>query len=142
MFVPVAALLLSSVLTGFPTSYLGYVEGNGLLEISSEQRPLLNEANRSAVPSLLVLVLLLAGLNLRCAWLALDRDWSRLITVGALSAAATATLVIFSAVVFDDHTVALAQMAVLVVELTAAAALARCDTRLYSAASGAASHCL
>jgi hypothetical protein len=135
LFVPVAAFLLSSVLTGFPGSYLGHAGGSGLLEISSEQGPLLNEANRSAVPSLLLIVSLLAGLNLRIAWLAVESDWARLTRVGALSAAATATLVIFSAVVFGDHSVALAQLAALVVQLSAAAALARWHGRLRCAAS-------
>lgn len=135
VMVPVAALMISSVLTGFPSSYLGHFGFHGLLEISGEQRPLLSDANLSAVPSLALLVLLLAVLNLRIAWLALDRNWTSLTTVGALSAAATTTLVIFSAVVFLDYVAAFAQLAVLTLELTAASALARWHTRLTSAAS-------
>ena len=134
VIVPVAALMTSSVLTGFPSSYLGHLGYHGLLAISGEQRPLLSDANLSAVPSLALLVLLLAALHLRIAWLALDRDWSSLIGVGALSAAATATLVIFSAVVFVDYVAAFAQLAVLTLECTAASALARWHTRLTSAA--------
>jgi hypothetical protein len=129
VIVPVTALMISSVLIGFPTSYLGHVGVQGLLEISSGHGPLLSDANRSAIPSLALLVLLLAALNLRIAWLALDRDWTRLAAVGAMSAAATATLVIFSGLVFLDHVAALAQATALTVELAAASALARWHAR-------------
>jgi hypothetical protein len=118
VIVPVAAFMVASLLTGLPTSYLETV----------------NDANRAAVPSLAILVLLFAALNLRIAWLALDRDWARLAAAGALSAAATATLVIFSAVVFQDHAAALAQAAALIVELAGVAALAQWHRRLSPAA--------
>lgn len=132
VIVPVAALMISSLLSGFPASYLGHPGGDGLLATDGGQGPLLNEANRSAVPALAMLVLLLASLNLRIAWLALDRDWTGLASAGALSAAATAALVILSAVVFVDHVAAVAQMAVLTVELAAAWGLARWHTRSFS----------
>ena len=132
VIVPLAALMISTVLIGFPASYLGHFGIPGLLEISSEQGPLLSEANRSAVPSLAVAVLMLAALDLRIAWLTLDRDWARLSAVGFLSAAATAALLIFSAVVFVDPAAALAHVAVLAVELSAASALARWHSRLSS----------
>lgn len=130
VIVPAAAMMISSVLTGFPTSFLGHFSIAGLLDLSGGQRPVLSDANRSAVPSLALLVLVLAALNLRVAWLMLDRDWTRLAATGALSAAGTATLGIFSAVVFVDAVAPLAQAAVLTVQLTAASALARWDVRL------------
>ena len=131
VIVPISALMFSSALTGFPTSYLGHAGAYGLLETGSGQGPLLTEATRPAVPALAILVLLLAALNLRIAWLALDRDWICLASAGTLSAAATAALVVLSAVVFD-HAAALAQMAVLTVELTAVWGLAQWHTRLSS----------
>lgn len=131
VIVPAAALMIASVFAGFPVSYLEHFALGGLLETGG----VLTDATRSAVPSLLILVLLLAGFKLRFAWLALERDWTRLLSVGALSAAVTATLVIFSAVVFDHYAAALAQVATLTVELAAATALARWHARLSSAAS-------
>lgn len=130
VIVPVAALMVSSILTGFPSSFLGHVGVHDLLEMSTGQGPLLSEGNRFAIPALALLVLLLSALNLRIAWLALEGDWERLAKTGALTAAATATLFILSAVVFVDLIAALTQAAVLTVELSAAAALARWQTRL------------
>lgn len=125
IIVPVAALMVFSLLTGFPSSYLGHVGVHGLLAAGGEQGPLLSEGNFFAIPSLAILVILFAGLNLRIAWLALDRDWERLAHVGALGAAATATLAIVSTVAFADYVAALAQASILAAELTAASALAR-----------------
>jgi hypothetical protein len=140
VIVPVAALMISSVVAGFPTSYLGHVGTHGLLELGSAYGPLLNEGNQFAVPSLAILVLLFAALNLRIAWLALDCDWTRLTTVGALSAAATATLVILSAVVFVDPVAPITQVLVLTIELAAASTLMRWHSQLPTAASKLPAH--
>jgi hypothetical protein len=72
----------------------------------------------------------MAALNLRIAWLALERDWTRLIAVGALTAAVSATLLIISIVVFADLVAPLVQVALLAVELAAASALARWHAQL------------
>ena len=135
LIVPSAALMVASVLNGFPSSYLGHFGIPGLLDLGANEAPFLGEANQSAVPALAMLVLLLAALNLRIAWLALESDWTRLASTGLLGAAAAITLVIFSAVVFLDPVAPLAQVAVLAAELTAAAALARWQSRLSSAVS-------
>lgn len=137
VIVPPTALLISSVLTGFPTSFLGHAGSQGLLAVGSDHGPLLSEGNSFAILPLASLLLLLAALNLRFAWLALERDWTRLTSAGALSAAATATLVIFSAVAFVDYVAALAQVAMLTVQLTAASALMRWHAQLSSASPGA-----
>jgi hypothetical protein len=79
---------------------------------------------------LAVIVLSLAGLNLRMAWLALERDWLGVTAAGAMSGAVTITLVIFTAVVFADYSVAFAQVGILAVELTALLGLARWHERL------------
>jgi hypothetical protein len=140
VIVPIAALTITSVLTGFPSSYLGHVGVHQLLEAGGGTGPVLSEGNRFAIPSLALLLLLLSTLHLRVAWLALDRDWMRLRAVGALSAAGTATLLICSAVMFADIVAPLAQVAVVTVELTAASALARWHGQLPSAASPPSSH--
>jgi len=135
IIVPVAALTVTSLLTGFPSSYLGHIGVHDLLEVRGGAGPLLNEGNSFAIPALALLVSVLAMLHLRIAWLALERDWTRLAAVGALSAAVTAALLICSAVIFADFVAPLAQVAVLAVELTAAAALARWHAQLPAAAS-------
>jgi hypothetical protein len=128
--VPVAAMTIASLLAGFPASYLGHVGVHPLLEAGSGHGPLLSEGNRFAVPSLALLVLTMAALNLRIAWLALERDWTRLIAVGAMTAAVNATLLIISIVVFADLVAPLVQVALLAVELAAASALARWHAQL------------
>ena len=123
LIVPFAAVLVGSVLAGFPGSYLEEAGAPGMLQVGGA--PLLTEGNLSAVPSLAALVVLLAALNLRLGWLVLDRDWPRVAVSGALIAAATATLTIFNAVVFADYGAALPQVLVLTIELLAVSALAR-----------------
>jgi hypothetical protein len=140
VIVPIAALTITSVLTGFPSSYLGHVGVHQLLEAGGGTGPVLSEGNRFAIPSLALLLLLLSTLHLRVAWLALNRDWMRLRAVGALSAAGTATLLISSVVLFADVVAPLAQIAMLTVELTAASALARWHGQLQSAASPLSCH--
>ncbi len=140
IILPVAALTVASVATGFPASYLGHVGVHGVAELGGGQGPILSEGNRFAVAPLALLVIALAALHLRIAWLALERDWTRLAAAGALSAAVTATLLILSLVVFVDAVAALAQVAVLVVELAAASALARWHGQLSSRTSLVPSH--
>lgn len=136
VIVPIAAVEIACVVTGFPTSYLGQVGPHAVFGPDSGHAPLLNEGTFFAIPSLGLLVLLLATLNLRIAWLALERDWARLARAGALGAAATTSLLIFSAVAFVDHVAALTQAAVLTLELTGAWILARWHAQLYVAPAG------
>jgi hypothetical protein len=130
VIVPVAAIRIASLLAEFPTSYLGHIGTHSVFRPGGGHAALLNEGTVFAIPSLGLLVLLLTVLNLRIAWLALERDWERLARAGALAAAATATLLIFSAIAFVDHAAALTQAAVLTVELTGAWSLARWHAQL------------
>lgn len=125
LIIPTAALLAWSIVAGFPYSYLRQAKAYSWLEVAGGQTPLLNEATQAAVPSLAALVAFLAALHLRMAWLVLERDWARLAPVGALIAAATVTLTIFTALVFAYCAPALALAAVLAIELMGVAALAR-----------------
>ena len=126
--VPASALLTSSILAGFPEAYFGI----GAVLPATEPNPFINEGNRFALPALALLVLLIAALKLWIGWLALDRDWVRLRAAAALTAAATVTLVLLSGLVFFDAVAGLAQVALLAVELTAMAGLARWHSRLSS----------
>lgn len=132
LIVPAGALLVSSVITGFPASYFDLIGANRLEDVTGQLAPLVTDANQSAIPSLLVLVVSLAALNLRLAWLALDGDWVRLCAAAAMSAAVTVTLVIFGAVVFADYVAAIAQASVLAVQLLALFVLERWRARLHS----------
>jgi hypothetical protein len=131
LLIPTAALLVSSLVTDFPTSYLGRIEGFGLPDVIGGQEPLLNEATRSAVPSLAVLLVALAASHLRIAWLVLERDWARVAALGTLLAAATVTLIIFTGVVFASCAFPLTQAAALAIELASISALARWHARSF-----------
>lgn len=125
LIVPMAALLITGVLLGFPFLSPDHVGVHGLLVGSGGPEPSLNEGNRAAVPSLATLVFLLGVGHLLMAWVMLDRDWARVIVMAKLNAATAATLVGFMAVLFLDDTRALVQAAALAVELTAIWGLAR-----------------
>lgn len=109
LFVPMAALLITGVLLGFPYLSPDQVGVHGLLAASGGPEPSFNEGNRAAVPSLAALVFLLGVGHLLIAWAMLDRDWARVMVMGKLNAAVAATLVGFMAVLFLDDTRALVQ---------------------------------
>lgn len=135
LIVPMAALLITGVLLGFPYLSPDHVGVHGLLAGSGGPEPSFNEGNRAAVPSLAALVVLLGVGHLLIAWTMLERDWARVIVMGELNAAVAATLVTFTAVLFLDDTRALLQAAALAVELTAVSVLARWHGRLPPCAS-------
>jgi hypothetical protein len=130
LLVPMAALLASSIVTDFPNGYLGPIEALGLPAMGGRE-PLLNEATRSAVPSLAVLLAGLAASHLRIAWLVLEHDWARAAAIGTLLAAATVTLVLFTGLVFASYALPAMLAAALAVELTAISALARWHARSF-----------
>jgi hypothetical protein len=125
LVVPAAALIVAGLLTSFPQSYLGQIAADGLLQVSGTQKALLNEANGAAVPPLAALLAFLAASHVRIAWLVLEGDWARVAAAGALIAAATVTLILFTIVVFDYYASALTQAVALAAELAAISALAR-----------------
>ena len=127
--IPTSALLLTSVLTDFPLSYLAHGEVQDVAGRLGDQKPVLSEANLSAMFPLAVLIAILAGTQLWLAWLVTERDWPRVTGTALLMAAITATLLIFTGIVFDDFVSALAYATALAIELTAIAALARWHDR-------------
>jgi len=133
LIVPTAALLAAGLIADFPHSVFARTAAFGLLEAGTGREPLLTEANAAALPSLAALTLIIAAAHVRIAWLVLERDWTRVAATGALAAAASVTLILFSAVVFGAHGAALAHTAALAFELAGAAALARWQRRLSGA---------
>jgi len=94
----------------------------------------LADAYSSAIPPMLALWLLLGMGHLRLAWVLLERDWSRVISAGALTVAASVTLVILTGVLFLDDAGVVRQAGLLAVELTAIYASARWHARLFPGA--------
>lgn len=98
----------------------------------SAQAFYLADAYLAAVPFLMGLWLLLCAMHLRLAWALLERDWPGVIRVGSLIAAGTLTLLVFTGVLLLDDARTVLQVAMLAVELSAIAALARWHDRLFA----------
>ena len=134
MLLPMATLQLACAL-GLPHLLLGPGGLYGMLAASSAQTPYLATTCFSAAPTLVALWLLLGLSHLRIAWALLEHDWSGVVRFAALAVAASATLAIFTGVLFlKDDGVAL-QAAALMVELTATYAIAQWHSRLFPSAS-------
>lgn len=133
LLIPTAGLQLACV-AGIP--YLPLGQGlYGMLTPGSAQQLYLSDAYRAAKPVLLTLWLLLGGGHLRLAWVLLEHDWSRVVNMGALTVAASATLVVFTVVLFLDASAAGLQALMLAIELSAVYASARWHARLFPTAS-------
>jgi hypothetical protein len=115
LVIPTAALLVASLMSGFPYSYLTALGG---------EEPLLSEGNLFALPSLALLLVVVAAAHLSIAWLLLERDWAGVLRVGALLAAVSVTLLLFTGLVFVTFIFPLALAAALAIELAAIFALA------------------
>ncbi len=124
LILPVTVMMLSSILTEF-----GQLGAQDLLPLGGESAPLLTDANRSAMPSLAIVLLLLGATHLRIAWSLLERDWSNVAETGSMIAALTVTLALFSGLVFLSAT-GLIHAAVVAVELLAMLVLARWHSQL------------
>ena len=118
LMIPIAALQIGSALFGFPHSL---ARGSVL---SLGQNSLLADSYHSAIPLLVLLMLVLAIGHLAMAWMLLDRDWPRVLKTGALTLSTTIAIVTFMAVLNLEIDQALLQGAVLLVELAVLAGLA------------------
>jgi hypothetical protein len=125
LMIPFAALLVSGTLLGFPSLFSGHVGVNGWLDGGVATTSLLNPSNHSAVPALALLVLALVSGHLVMPWFVLERDWHRVVVLGQLNMAATATLLIFTGILFLDETFMLLPVTGLAVEWLAIATLSR-----------------
>jgi hypothetical protein len=135
LLVPMAGLQFACA-AGSSYLFAGPAGPYSVLAPGSAQDPYLAEAHRSAIPTLLGLWVMLGAGHLRLAWLVLERDWSRVISAAAFTIAASATLVIFTGVLFiNDASVAL-QALLLAIELSAIYAAGRWHSRLFPSLSG------
>jgi hypothetical protein len=128
VIVPVGVLLLASVTQGFP--FLAPIEA-GASSILGNGRPGdINAANQTGLPLLALLTLVLGIGHLYMAWAMLDRDWSRVATVGFAAMALMATTVLFASVLFLYDACALPQAVVTMLELLTIWSLVRWDRDL------------
>ena len=130
LLVPMAALQLTCA-AGFPLLPFG---GAAALAPGTLQQLYLADAHSAAMPVLLALWFVLAAGHFRLAWLLLEHEWARLVQSAALVVAASATLVVFTAVLFLDGTGAGLQLMLLPVEVTAIYRSARWHDRLITKA--------
>lgn len=124
LLVPIAGLQLA-LAWGLPSPFSGPDAFYAGPAPGSAQNLYFVEAFGGAAPSLLGLSLFLGVLQLRFAWLLLERDWSGVARIASLMAGSTAALAIFSGVLFLDGRAAALQAAALAIDLAAALASAR-----------------
>jgi hypothetical protein len=129
LMVPIAASLIFGVLSDFPYAYLMQARAD-LPAAGGSPALILNEANLAALPSLAVLVVFLGVGHLRLAWDMLECDWDRVAVAARANAAITATLAIFTGVVFYCTTPVLFQAIGVTVELAVISAMTRWYGRL------------
>ena len=125
LVIPTAALLVASLMSGFPYFYLAALG----------EEPLLSDGNQFALPSLALLLVVVAAAHLRIAWLLLERDWAGVFKLGSLLAALSVTLLLFTGLVFVTFIFPLALAFALAIELAAIFALARRHAEVFGGAS-------
>jgi hypothetical protein len=124
LIVPVAGLLLSGGLLGYPYLAFGKVGISGFLEGNSEQVPLLTVGDWGLAPALTLLVLIEAAGQFLVAWFLLERDWSRVMALARFNAATVTTLLIVASLLALPPFSTLLPSAALIAELLAVLAFA------------------
>jgi len=130
LMLPMAALQIGCAVLGLPYLYTGHDGLRGALAASGAPEALMRGVYQAAVPSLSVLLLLVGVGQLGIAWAMLERNWSGVMRMGALTLAAAATLILFMGALFIDGSQALLQAGVLLVELATVFVVARWHAEL------------
>lgn len=124
VLIPMGALLLSSVLRGFP--FIAAEHGAAAILIGSgTPKFFVNDGNVAGLPLMALLTVALGAGHARMAWLVLDRDWERVAVLGRLAAALLITMLIFSGIFFPYDPCAVPQAALVAVELSTVCSLVR-----------------
>jgi hypothetical protein len=131
LMLPMATLQIGCAVLGLPYLYAGQSGLRGALLQGGAQEALLRGVYQAAVPSLSLLLLLLALGHLRIAWAMLERDWPRVRRAGMLTLAAAATLILFMGTLFLDSTQAVLQAAILAIELATLSVVMRWHAQLF-----------
>jgi hypothetical protein len=129
LIVPMAALQFACA-ADLPFLFPATDSLHGMSAPGSAQGLYFSAVYLAAEPALLGLWLLLCMLHLCLAWALLDGDWPRVVRIGSMSAALTATLVIFDGVLLLVDPRTFLQAAALPIELMAVVASARWHARL------------
>jgi len=132
VMLPMAALQTGCALFGLPYLYPGESGLSGALLEGQAHETLLRSIYLAAVPSLMLLTLLLGVGHLCIAWAMLENNWSRVMRLALLEMAATITLISLMGVLFLNSSQALMQAAVLTVELATIFVVARRHSQLPS----------
>jgi hypothetical protein len=130
LLIPMAFLQFACAI-GFPNLFTGQNESYRMLSDGGAQEPFLADAQFSAVPIFLIAWLLLGFAHLWLAWLLVERDWARTISVGTAIAATTVTLFIFAELLAFDVASLVPQAAALAIELAIILVLARWQARIF-----------
>ncbi|WP_066797128.1 hypothetical protein [Sphingomonas soli] len=129
VMLPIASVLIFGVLFDFPYTYLMQAQAMSLPKGNADAGVFLHEANRAALPSLAVLIVFLGIGHLRLAWDMLERDWARVAVAARANAAITATLAVFTGLVFACTEPVLIQLTGLAIELALLAMMTRWSRR-------------
>ncbi len=121
LIVPIAAWQVTGLCQGFPAM----LRIGDFAAPDSLQGYLMTSAYQGLTPLIAAVSLLLGVAHLRLAWMLLDRDWAGVEAAGAMSLAAAVTTIILIGLLNCDVSQALRQGAILLLELTIVATLAR-----------------
>jgi len=115
LVLPIATLQFGQAM-GFPLLYRPLSVS---LLVGAERNPYLTLSLNSALPTLMIVSLLLGAAQLRLAWVLVEGDWQRIVRSGARIAAATATLTMVTGTLMNDVSPLFPQVTELGIELAA-----------------------
>lgn len=131
LLIPMAVLQFGLAL-GFSSVLVGGEASHGVLLPGVSHNPMLAWSQVSAAPSLLGLWFLLGIGHLRLAWVLVERDWGRVVKVGAFIGATLATLALVMGALALDLTFVALQALAMAIEAKALITAARRQDRLSS----------
>lgn len=134
LFMPMAALQVGCALFGLPYLYPGSGGLPGALLEGGAYEHLIRGVYQAAILPLALLQLLIGFGHVRIAWGMLERDWTGVTRAAMRTLAGAATLILFMAILFLNNRQAVLQGAILGVELTIIALLARWHEQLPASA--------
>ena len=130
LLIPMGFLQFASAI-GFPNLFPGQNGPYRMFSVGGAEGAFVAEAQLAARPALLVIWLLLGIGHLCLAWVLVERDWTRVIKVGAAIAAMTVTIFIFSELMAFDVASLIPQAAALALELALILVIARSQARIF-----------
>lgn len=129
LFVPMAAVDLARVLDFF-LGFSGKGVPGGAMLAGAATNPVVGWSQVRAAAVLMLLWVALGIGQLCLAWFLVDRDWSHIVHVGAVSGAALVTLLLLVEILLLDVAALIPQFAILAIECLAFAIAARWHTEI------------